>query len=138
MVFDTFKDNVIEGVKLLESADLLSGHNIQSYDLPLLHELFLDFSPDADILDTLILSRLFYPNIADRDFLYKPRDMPVKLYGRHSLESWGYRLGQHKGTFGKENDWKTYSEDMKLYCIQDTEVNLKVYELMLRRIQAYA
>ena len=31
--------------------------------------------------------------------------MPTKLYGRHSLESYGYRLGEYKGNFGETSDW---------------------------------
>ena len=39
--------------------------------------------------------------------------MPLQLYGRHSLESYGYRLGEYKGNFGKEADWSTWSQEME-------------------------
>ena len=35
------------------------------------------------------------------DKKHKLEDMPLKLYGRHSLEAYGYRLGEYKGEFGK-------------------------------------
>jgi len=48
--------------------------------------------------------------------------MPLQLYGRHSLESYGYRLGEYKGNFGKETDWATWSQEMEDYCVQDVAV----------------
>ena len=72
---------VIQGVKKLEKADLLIGHNIINYDIPLLKEQFPDFTYGGEILDTLVLSRLFYPHIADRDYERRPDGMPQRLYG---------------------------------------------------------
>ena len=131
---------VIQGVKALERADLLIGHNIIGYDIPLLKEQFPDFDPRGEVLDTLVLSRLYYPHIADRDYERRPQGMPQRLYGRHSLEAWGYRLKCFKGDFGKSdsNDWSTYTPEMLDYCIQDTQVTAKLYELLLRRMNDYA
>ena len=77
---------VIQGVKALERADILIGHNIIGYDIPLIKEQFPDFEPRGRLLDTLVLSRLYYPHISDRDFERIPSGMPQRLYGRHSLE----------------------------------------------------
>ena len=52
--------------------------------------------------------------------------MPLQLYGRHSLESYGYRLGEYKGEFGKTTDWKNWSEEMQMYCEQDVRVTTKL------------
>jgi len=126
---------LIQGVKQLEKADLLIGHNIIGYDIPLLKEQY-EFNPVGQVLDTLVLSRLFYPHVADRDFERRPLGMPQRLYGRHSLEAWGYRLKCFKGDFGKSdsNDWSTYTPEMLDYCIQDTEVTIKLYQLLQRRM----
>ena len=126
---------LIQGVKQLEQADLLIGHNIIGYDIPLLKEQY-EFNPVGQVLDTLVLSRLFYPHVADRDFERRPMGMPQRLYGRHSLEAWGYRLKCFKGDFGKSdsNDWSTYTPEMLDYCIQDTEVTIKLYQLLQRRM----
>ena len=70
-------------IKQLENADVLIGHNIINYDIPLIKEQFPDFAPRGEVLDTLVLSRLFYPHIADRDFQRRPQGMPQRLYGRH-------------------------------------------------------
>ena len=140
-VFDYKPDRaLIQGVKQLEAADVLIGHNIIGYDIPLLQEQFPDFKPRGEVLDTLVLSRLFYPHIADRDFERRPTGMPQRLYGRHSLEAWGYRLRCFKGDFAKQdgNDWSVYTPEMLDYCIQDTAVTAKLFELMTRRMNDYA
>ena len=139
-VFDHLPERaLIQGVKQLEKADVLIGHNIIGYDIPLLKENFADFKPRGQCIDTLVLSRLFYPHVADRDYERRPLGMPQRLYGRHSLEAWGYRLKCFKGDFGKhEGSWETYTPEMLDYCIQDTEVTLKLYQLLQRRMQDYA
>ncbi len=48
--------------------------------------------------------------------------MLQQMYGRHSLEAWGYRLGEYKGSFSKTTDWKEWSQEMEDYCIQDVVV----------------
>ena len=130
---------VIQGVKQLERADALIGHNIINYDVPLIREQFPDFDFQGELIDTLVLSRLYYPHIIDRDYERRPAGMPQRLYGRHSLEAWGYRLRCFKGDFAKSNsnDWSTYTPEMLDYCIQDTQVTLKLYELLRRRMQDY-
>ena len=138
LVWDKVKDNLDIGVEQLRTADVLIGHNIASYDIPLIQELY-DFTPQGQIIDTLVLSRLFYPHISDRDFERRPIGMPQRLYGRHSLEAWGHRLKCFKGDFGKHDGaWDKYTPEMLDYCIQDTEVTLKLYQLMQRRMEDYA
>ena len=131
--------DLLQGIKQLEQADLLIGHNIISYDIPLIQERYPTFKPSGQCFDTLVLSRLFYPHIADRDFERRPTGMPQRLYGRHSLEAWGYRLKCFKGDFGKHDGcWDTYTPEMLSYCIQDTEVTLKLWALMQRRMEDYS
>ena len=140
IVFDYRSERaVIQGVKQLENANVLIGHNIIGYDIPLLKEQY-EFNPRGEVLDTLVLSRLFYPHIIDRDYERRPIGMPQRLYGRHSLEAWGYRLKCFKGDFAKSdsNDWSQYTPEMLDYCIQDTAVTLKLFELLQRRMQDYA
>ena len=140
VVFDYKPERaVIQGVKQLEQASVLIGHNIINYDIPLLQEQYPDFAPKAEIHDTLVLSRLYYPHIIDRDYERRPDGMPQRLYGRHSLEAWGYRLKCFKGDFGKhDGNWSEYTPEMLDYCVQDTLVTLKLYELLQRRMNDYA
>ena len=138
LVWDSPRDNLAMGVEQLRRADVLIGHNICGFDIPMIKELY-DFDYQGEVIDTLVLSRLFYPHIADRDFERRPIGMPQKLYGRHSLEAWGYRLKCFKGDFGKhEAAWDVYTPEMLDYCIQDTEVTVKLYELLQRRMNDYA
>ena len=140
IVFDYKPERaVIQGVKQLEAADALIGHNLINYDIPLIKEQHEDFNPRGELLDTLVLSRLYYPNIIERDYEIRPVGMPQRLYGRHSLEAWGYRLKCFKGDFGKhEGSWDKYTPEMLDYCIQDTLVTVKLYELLQRRMNDYA
>jgi hypothetical protein len=136
IVYDCLPERaVIQGVKRLEQAEVLIGHNIINYDIPLLHEQFPDFEYKGELLDTLVLSRLYYPHITDRDYERRPMGMPQRLYGRHSLEAWGYRLKCFKGDFGKhEGGWDKYTPEMLDYCIQDTQVTYKLFQLLQRRM----
>ena len=120
------KYSISEGVNRLLVADTLVGHNVINFDLAVLGKLYNYFTPRARIVDTLLLSRLFHPDILDIDRKHKWRHMPLQLYGRHSLESYGYRLNEYKGEFGKDTDWSEWSQEMEDYCAQDVEVTKKL------------
>jgi len=139
LVWDNRPDHSLElGVEALRRADVLVGHNIAGFDIPMIKELY-DFAPQGTVIDTLVLSRIFYPHVADRDYERRPAGMPQRLYGRHSLEAWGYRLKCFKGDYGKGPDaWDRYTPEMLDYCIQDTEVTVKLYQLMLRRMEDFS
>ena len=115
----------------LETADVLVGHNIIGFDIPVIKRIFPWFNPTGIILDTLILSRLYHPNLLEIDKKHNWAHMPLQLYGRHSLEAYGYRLGEYKGNFGKTTDWKEWSQEMQDYCEQDVIVTTKLCEHFL-------
>jgi hypothetical protein len=120
------EEPISRGVQLLETADVICGHNVISYDIPVLQKVYPWFEPTALVVDTLLLSRLYHNNILDVDKKHKWDQMPPQLYGRHSLESYGYRLGEYKGSFGKDTDWQEWSQEMQDYCIQDVKVTTKL------------
>ena len=120
------KYSITEGLNKLLVADTIVGHNIIGFDIPCISKLYNYFTPRPRIVDTLLLSRLYHPNIYDIDHKHKWRHMPLQLYGRHSLESYGYRLGEYKGEFGKTSDWSEWSQEMEDYCAQDVEVTKKL------------
>ena len=120
------KYSITEGLNKLLVADTIVGHNIIGFDIPCISKLYNYFTPTCRIVDTLLLSRLYHPNIYDIDHKHKWRHMPLQLYGRHSLESYGYRLGEYKGEFGKTSDWSEWSQEMEDYCAQDVEVTKKL------------
>ena len=62
IVFDHQPDRaIIQGIKQLETENALIGHNIISYDIPLIQEQFPDFLPQGEVIDTLVLSACFIP-----------------------------------------------------------------------------
>ena len=129
----TFNDTgtqepVVRGLQLLADADSIIGHNIIGYDLPVIHKLYPWFNNPSTVVDTLLLSRLYHSDMMKLDKKHNWKHMPLKLYGRHSLESYGYRLGEFKGEFGKTSDWKEWSEEMESYCIQDVNVTTKLWK----------
>lgn len=126
-----------EGVKKLQEAlnngEYIVGHNIINFDVPAIEKLYPGFkikrSQRKQCIDTLVLGRLIYSNIKDLDYGLMRKGFPPKLAGKHSLEAYGYRLGEYKGTYGKqENAWNTYTPAMLAYNVQDVVVTKKLYE----------
>jgi uncharacterized protein YprB with RNaseH-like and TPR domain len=119
---------ITEALHWLTSADVIAGHNVINFDIPVLRKVYPWFEYNGDVLDTLVLSRLYHPNLMEID---KRRNIPrmySHLYGRHSLEAYGYRLGEYKGEYGKTSDWKQWSQEMQDYCEQDVKVTTKLCE----------
>ena len=119
---------IVRGIQVLEAADMIIGHNIIGYDIPVIKKFYPWFTPPDKVIDTLILSRILHTNLLDIDKRHKWKHMPLQLYGRHSLEAYGHRLGEYKGDFSKTTDWKEWSEEMQQYCVQDTVVTKKLCE----------
>ena len=120
--------SIRDGINQIMEADTLAGHNLIGYDLAVLRKLSDGFHTDATVIDTLVLSRLYHPNLMEIDKKRQWRHMPLQLYGRHSLEAYGYRLGEYKGEFGKTTDWSEWSQEMQDYCEQDVKVTTKLCE----------
>jgi hypothetical protein len=121
---------VVKGVQMLEDATRLIGHNVIPFDIPVVRKLFPWFNTDATLLDTLVLSRIYHADRLAEDHLHKQKkwpNLPLQLFGRHSLESYGYRLGEYKGSFGKTTDWKEWSQEMEDYMVQDVNVTRKLW-----------
>lgn len=96
-----------EGVRLLMKlgeAGKLVGHNIINFDIPVIQRLYPWFKvPLAHVVDTLVLSRLFFADMMNRDGAHiKAGTLPTKLIGSHKLEAWGYRLGLQKGEYAAD------------------------------------
>jgi DNA polymerase I len=101
--------------EVLSGASHLSGHNIASFDIPVLEKLY-GWTPSktTKIQDTLIMSQA----------------LNYKRFGAkgHSLEVWGEELGFPKGDF---SDWSQYSDEMLVYCKRDVELNVRVYNVLM-------
>ena len=131
-------NSITTGLGYLEVADILVGHNIIGFDIPIIQKLYPWFNPRGTIVDTLLLSRLYHPNLLDIDKKRCWKHMPLQLYGRHSLESYGYRLNEYKGNFAKTTDWKEWSQEMQDYCEQDVVVTNKLCKHFHRYLNGYS
>jgi len=101
-------DKLEEGYKFLQSAEQLIGHNVLGFDIPMV-EKFGNIKLTDNVVDTLVLSRLFNPT----------------REGGHSLDNWGYRLSYRKIEF---EDYQNYSTEMLTYCVRDVQLNTLVYK----------
>ncbi len=108
-----------EGVKFLESADVLIGHNIIGYDIPVLEKLH-GAKLTHKLEDTLVMSRLFNP---------------VRENG-HSLKTWGYRVNCAKQE--QPENFDEYTPAMLEYCVQDVALNELVYKHLLNEGQSFS
>ena len=110
----TFDNTQIhEGIKFLQEADTLIGHNIIGYDIPVLEKLY-DVKFTCNVEDTLVMSRLFNP---------------VRENG-HALKAWGWRVGMLKQE--QPEDFDSYTPEMLEYCIQDVKLNEAVYKFLIK------
>ena len=83
----------------------------------------------TSVIDTLPLVKSYFKKIIDLDM--KMPELPIELRGKHSLEAWGYRLGVLKGTFGKTDNWKLFTDAMATYCADDVLVNAALHEFLM-------
>ena len=128
-------------IECIQQATLLVGHNIIKFDIPALKKIYPDLmlSPDCTYFDTLIASRLFWPELEPVDHA-KYSHIERKYFGRHSLAAWGERLGVSKIDFKAElkeqeeevkNVWESWSATMQAYCKGDIKVSIRLYDYML-------
>tara|TARA_R100001594_G_scaffold107390_2_gene141996 strand:- start:676 stop:2370 length:1695 start_codon:yes stop_codon:yes gene_type:complete len=108
------------GVEALRKADLIIGHNILMFDIPFLERLYGVINTKA--LDTLIVSRLMYPD---------PHNHPL---GGNSLKNWGKHLGEEKIQY---DNFDYFCEEMLEYCLQDVKVNLGIFNAQKDFIKKY-
>lgn len=110
----TFDNTQIkEGIKFLENAEVLIGHNIIGYDIPVIEKLH-GATVTHKLEDTLVMSRLFNP---------------VRENG-HSLKTWGWRVGMAKQE--QPETFDEYTPAMLDYCVQDVKLNEVVYNYLLK------
>jgi DNA polymerase-1 len=128
----------------LDSVEKIIAHNGIFFDFPVLKKIWKIQAKKSQVIDTLVMSRLYNPSLEDG----------------HSLEAWGSRLGfpkmdykqawiakltaEDNGTiYGtryvpyKPNEWFD-KPDMHLlikYCKQDTLVTAKLYQHLTKEME---
>ena len=101
----------------INNATEIVAHNGIFFDFPVLKRVWGITVRKSQVVDTLVLSRLYNPSLEDG----------------HSLAAWGQRLGFAKGEF---TDFDAgYTDEMLEYCIQDTLVTKKLYEHLTKEMQ---
>lgn len=102
----------------MDDADVLIGHNIIGFDFEALLKIYgWVRKAKTRVVDTMILSLII-------DYNRFP-------HGRHSLENWGFFLGNPKIEF---KDFSRFSKEMDIYCDQDVDLNLDIYLYLLNEI----
>jgi DNA polymerase-1 len=139
----------------LRTADLVVGHNVVAYDLPVLKKLGVLDAVQGRIRDTMLIAKILFPDVKkQRDFDEHARlkrrhggdkEHPVvkayaRVMGQHSLKAWGIRLGVHKGDYGNdegEDIWAEWSEEMHAYCEQDVEVTVALWRFLEKEARSW-
>jgi DNA polymerase I len=122
------------GLKRLEEAKLVVGHNWLKHDHPVIKKIYPKYAPKGMIRDTLVLSKLFWNQIKEQDF--KRKGFPPALLMRpHSLAAWGWRLGNRKADY--DGGWETFSPEMYDYCLQDSRVGAQLYRRCEKEAEAW-
>jgi DNA polymerase I-like protein with 3'-5' exonuclease and polymerase domains len=101
----------------LDSVEKIIAHNGIFFDFPVLKKIWNIQVKKSQVIDTLVLSRLYNPSLEDG----------------HSLAAWGQRLGFPKGDFTDFDGGLT--DEMLQYCKQDTLVTAKLYQHLEREMK---
>jgi hypothetical protein len=130
-----YGDTLFDAIEELTSADILVGHNILTYDLPVLENV-LGWNLDRDrVVDTLVVSKVLSP---DRKL---PEGCPTSVKNPitglldkmtpHSLATWGYRVGRGKPPY---YNWDEFDLEMLNRCTEDVEINDLVFHALIKEI----
>lgn len=115
------QSNINDALDILENSEVLIGHNIIQFDIPVLEKFYPSRKFTHNVLDTFNLSCIVFPQRQ-----------------KHGLEDWGKDLGFEKFNpmTGKEytdeewkerkktknEAWDKYTSEMGAYCQQDVRV----------------
>jgi hypothetical protein len=114
------EDRMREGLERIAGLDVVIGHNIIAYDLPVLQRLYGPVEMKAKVFDTLVAARLLWP-----DAKHHP-------YKGNSLECLGIPAGCPKMQ-GPEQ-WEVWTQEMEDYCIGDTATGKAIFDWLKPRL----
>jgi len=107
---------------VLVECDELIMHHLMGFDRLAILKVYGYAVPKNICTDTLVWSNLLHP---DR----KHKKGFVGKAGAHSIEAYGYRFGVPKP---KHEDWLHYSDAMLHRCKVDKDINVKVYDMLMK------
>lgn len=124
---------IYEGLRMLEDAELIAGHNVINFDVPAIQKVVPGWRPKGAVRDTMTMARVVWPkdHLKGKDFaLHKVGRIPGQLIGRYSLEAFGYRLMDYKGDY--DGGWDEWSPEMHEYMLQDGHVTLRLWNRLAK------
>lgn len=110
--YDPGPRSIMAGIERLLAADLIVGHHIRGYDVPLIEQFtegLVTFDRDR-VIDTLDMSRRL-----------------VRM-DHHRLEDWGRLLGFPK--LPKPDFEAGFTPEMAVYCERDCRLNKMLFEIL--------
>lgn len=113
-----------EAIAFMKTCDVLIGHNVVSYDFPAIEKI-TGYKYTGKKVDTLIMSRLQYPN-RPVPFHAKNKKEAMKTHG---LYAWGVRVGIDKPEI---EHWDVYTPEILHRCEEDVKINVAVYHELMR------
>lgn len=119
-------NQIVDMLKYMDECDVLIGHNVLGFDFPVLDKLY-NYKYKGKKVDTLVMSRLLNPK----------RTIPPLCPNKkapHSVEAWGYRVGRGKP---EHEDWSQFSEEMLHRCSEDVEIQLLIYEALMKEAEGH-
>lgn len=121
------------GLRMLADASLLIGHNIICYDIPVLKKV-LNFNPSIGCVlrDTLLMSRLRWPEMYMVDASASSYMIPKNLMGDYSLKAFAYRLNGSPEKVENE-EWSVWTPTMQKRCEADAEINFRLWEAIQKK-----
>lgn len=152
---------IAEGLAILsDPTTLVIAHNGTGYDCQVLKKLHGVEIPWWRQRDTMVLSRLVWPELKridmDRRKKKSGQSFPGNMIGLVSLEAWGHRLGCFKGDYAGdpvlvgqlvaqglpekearkaayERRWDRWNQSMEDYCVQDVVVTDLLFDRILAK-----
>ena len=109
------------GLQQYISSYKVVAHNLIGFDARVLREVWNVGITLPQAVDTLVMSRLFNPNID----------------GGHSLKAWGKRLGFHKLDFDVEDFDSGLTDEMIEYCTRDVEVLEATHKRLVKEMHNF-
>lgn len=116
------ENTIAEGWEILRRADVVVGHNIIQYDLPVLQRLY-GGEVEGTVFDTLVAARVLWPDAKHHPF------------GGNSLAAFGKKLKCMKGDY--TGSWEAWNQDMEDYCVQDTLVSAMIFDHLKPKCQPF-
>lgn len=97
------EDNILDGVRMLNEAELIVGHNWVGFDDKAIAKVYPDdYAPTGKVRDTMVMARMIFADIKEDDFrMWNRGVLPGEYIGSHELGAWGMRLGLPKDDYAK-------------------------------------